>query len=131
MQVPCTSHRRVLELLLAGMWKLRVEGWAGFVWNRVNFPHRVWSCVLDFVLEAGQVTLGCFSSCRAVIITQHWGLFCLSPQPISEDGECTMGCEGTWPGQVTPTGQRDIPDPLPSCSAYKAGGEEGSGGCLR
>ena len=34
----------------------------------------------------------------------------------------TGGWEGTWPGQLTPAGRRDIPYGMTSCPAVKAGG---------
>ena len=40
---------------------------------------------------------------------------------------CTRSWEGTQLGQLTPTDQRAIPYHMTSCSAYKAGEEEGRG----
>jgi len=41
---------------------------------------------------------------------------------------CMGSWEGTRPGQLTPSDQRDIPCHMVSCSAYKVdGGEEGRG----
>jgi len=45
-------------------------------------------------------------------------------------GRCTSIWEGTQQGQLTQTGQRDIPYHMTSCSPYKAGEEEGIGGHL-
>lgn len=43
--------------------------------------------------------------------------------PPARDLGCTTSCEGTEPGQLTPTGQRDEPYHL----AIKAGGKEEEG----
>ena len=43
---------------------------------------------------------------------------------------CTRSWEGTQLGQLTPTAQRDIPDHMTSCSAYKAGGRRGKAGTI-
>ena len=44
--------------------------------------------------------------------------------------ECTRSWGGTQAGQLTPTGQRDTPYRVTSCSACKAGGRRRKGGCL-
>ena len=75
-----------------------------------------------FVLKTVLITQRCFSYCWAGL-TQSQGLFCFSPQPTSEQAEGgTRSWEGTQPGQLTPTDQKDIPDHMTSCLAYKAGG---------
>jgi len=41
---------------------------------------------------------------------------------------CTRSWEGTQLGQLTPADRRDIPHRMTSCSAYKSGEGEGTGG---
>ena len=49
--------------------------------------------------------------------------------PLHQQGgwRCTRSREGTQPGQLTPSDQRDIPYYMASCSAYKAGGRRRTG----
>ena len=57
---------------------------------------------------------------------QHQG--CLSNSPPSPAGwgwARSRSRGGTQPGQLTPTDQRDVPDQMASCSAYKSWGKEG------
>ena len=62
------------------------------------------------------------------VLRQSQGLFCFSPHPTSEQAGGVQGVgQGTQPGQLTPTDQRDIPDHMASCSAYKAGGRRKRG----
>jgi len=60
------------------------------------------------------------------------GTFQLVILPCQQgDWGCTGSWEGTQPGQLTPSGQRDIPYHIMSCSAYISGGEAGQGLLLR
>ena len=97
---------------------------AGFDW--VNFLHSSWYGAMFWICaENSADTQRCFSSCWAVL-NQSQGLFCFSSHQWGGWG-CTRGWEGTQPGQLTPTDQRDIPDHVVSCSAYKAGGRRRRG----
>ena len=81
-----------------------------------------------FVLKTVLIIQGCFRYCWAAL-TQSQGLFCSPPHQRAGWG-CTRSWEGTQPGQLTPTAQRDIPYHRTPCSAYKAGGRRRKGGTL-
>ena len=83
-----------------------------------------------FVLETALVIQACFHYCRAVL--RESGPFLLLTPPHQQVGwGCTRSWEGTQLGQLTPTAQRDIPDHMMPCSAYKAGRRRRKRGMFR
>ena len=87
----------------------------------IFFPAARMGLCFGFVLETALIPEGWFRYCGAVL-TQSQGLSCSSPHP-------TRSWEGTQPGQLTPTDPRGVPAHMASCSAHRAGGEGGRGGC--
>lgn len=73
----------------------------------------------EFLLIMLVIAHWCFSCYRAVLTDSRTTL----AVPPARDLGCTGSCEGTEPGQLTPTGQRDVPYHL----AIKAGGKEEEG----
>ena len=56
------------------------------------------------------------------MFTPRQGLFSFPYWPASEEAGGAQGAgKGTWPGQLTQTGQRDIPYHVTSCLFYKWG----------
>lgn len=90
------------------------------------------------------ITVGSMRLCfgfvaQTVLITEGWfcyfwalsqDFFCFSPHQWAGSG-CTRSWEGTQPGQVTSTDQRDIPGQMMPFSAYEWECEEGRRGDFR
>lgn len=80
-----------------------------------------------FVLE--RITPGCFGCCcccRACPGSRPFVL--LTPSHQTGGWGYTKHWERTQLGQLSPTDERDIPDPMAPCSVYKVGEEEGRDG---
>lgn len=60
----------------------------------------------------------CNFSCCWALLTLNQGLFSF---PSAAASRCTRSWEDAWPGQLTQTGQRDIPYQRTSCPIYKPG----------
>ena len=76
-----------------------------------------------FVLKTVLVdNTGMFLLLLSSAYTQSRSCLLLTPPHQWVGWGCTRSWEGTQPGQLTPTDQRDIPYHMTSCSAYKARG---------
>ena len=72
-----------------------------------------------------------FSLLLSSAYTEPRPLLFLTPAHQPGGWGCTRSWEGAQMGQVTPTGQRDTPYHVASCSAYKAGRRTCKGGAFR
>ena len=101
---------------------------AGFGWDRVNFLHSSWYGATFWICAGNSVgNTAMFQLLLSSAYTESRPFLLLTPPHQRVGWGCTSW-EGTQLGQLTPTDQRDIPYHMMSCSAYKAGEEEGRGG---
>lgn len=74
-------------------------------------------------LETALITQACFSCCWAVLTQLSRPFLLLTPLHQRGGWGDTNSLEGTQPGQLPATDQRDIPSHMASRSAYKAEGK--------
>jgi len=87
----------------------------GFSWDRVNFLSGSWCSAMVLIWGVNNVdNILMF----LVVAKQSRTLQLLT---LAWPSRCTGSGEGTQLGQLTQTGQRDIPYHMTSCSAYKWG----------
>jgi len=78
-----------------------------------------------FWICAGNGNTGMFLLLMSSASTESRPFLHLRPPHQHVGRGCTRSCEGTQLGQLTSADQRDIPYHMVSCSAIKAGEEEG------
>ena len=79
----------------------------------------LWLCSMHVSLFSWFLSFTIVSIQKTIMLSPTW-----------EGWRGTGNWEGTQPGQLTQTSQRDIPYHMMSCWVYKLGEEEGSGGHL-
>ena len=128
------GHSVQLLLWLILYWKRLVFSFglslcAGFDWGRVNFLRSSWYEAMFWICAENSVdNTGMFSLLLSSAYTESRPFLLLTAPHQRGGWGCTRSWEGTQPGQLTPTDQRDIPYRMASCSAYKAGRRRRKGG---
>ena len=98
-------------------------------WDRVNFLHNNWYGAVFWICAENSVdNTGMFQLWLSRAYTVSRPFLLLTPPHQPGGWGCPRSWEGTQPGQLTPTDQRDIPYRMTSCAAYKAGGRRRKGG---
>ena len=102
----------------------------GFGWDRVNFLSSSWYSVMFWVQYEKNVDNTLMFSLLLSSVYTESRIFQLLVPSQQEGWRGTRSWEGTQPGQLTPTAQRNVPYHVTSCPVYKLRGAGLAGSLL-